>query len=285
MKQLTLLSLTAIILFFAFSSCQKVNDYVLRHPTTHDPLCKITSIGIKGFYGNTDSYIVYYNSKDNPDSLIDNNPVGDIGNSRYFFRYDNLDRLSGFMWAETISSGMPWFAIEWHKYIYAQPDYIVDTTMTYVGDVRLPAPSAENAAYYTITAYTLDGQGRIVKQWSIKEPNDPPHAPVLTNTYTYNSQGNKVLSDPSLTYDSKANVYRTNKVWQFLYNDYSLNNVIKADGTFTPSYNEFGLPLSLPNLNSNGIRLFGLYNTDVIAAISYACTISDGLEDSQDGDN
>ncbi|MBN9383438.1 MAG: hypothetical protein J0H74_21960 [Chitinophagaceae bacterium] len=273
MKKLTkLLPLAACISFFALPSCQKITDYIHDHPNAHDSLCRVTSIGIKGFYGNSDAYIVYYNAKGDPDSLIDNNPVGEIGNSRYFFRYDNSARLSDFMWAETISSGMPWFAIEWHKYIYVQPDYIIDTTMTYVGDVRLPAPPATGAAYYTITAFTLDGQNRIIKQWSIKDPNDPPHAPVLTKTFAYDIRGNQVLSDPGLTYDNRANVYRTNRVWQFLYNDYSINNVIKADGSYAPSYNEFGLPLNLPNLNSHGIRLFGLYNTDSTANISYACS-------------
>lgn len=276
MKKLTrLLSLATFILFFALPSCQKINDYIHDHPDAHDSLCRVTSISIKGFYGNSDAYIVYYNAKGDPDSLIDNNPVGEIGNSRYFFRYDNLDRLSDFMWAETISSGMPWFAIVWHKYIHVRPDYIVDTTMTYVGDVRLPAPPAANAAYYTITAFTLDIFGRIVKKWSIQEANEPPHAPVLTSTFAYDFRGNQVRSDPGLTYDDKVNVYRTNRVWQFLYNDYSLNNVLKADGSLAPSYNEFGLPLSLPNLNnSHNIQLFGLYNTDSTANISYACAMS-----------
>ena len=277
MKKITLcLSLAAFIAFFALPSCQKINDYVLHHPNAHDSLCRVTQIGIKGFYGNSDEYIVYYNAKGNPDSLIDNNPVGEIGNSRYFFKYDNSDRLSDFMWAETIESGMPWFAIIWHKYVYVSSNYIVDTTLTCAGDVRNPAPAAADAAYYTIKAFTLDGQDRIIKQWSIQEPNEPPHAPVLENTFTYDATGNKVLSDPGLTYDNKVNVYRTNKVWQFLYNDYSLNNVIKADGTFTPSYNEFGLPLTLPNLAGNNIRLFDLYNTDSTASISYACAAPKG---------
>jgi hypothetical protein len=277
MKNFTkLLSLAAFIACFALPSCQKINDFVLHHPDAHDSLCRVTKIGIKGFYGNPDEYLVYYNAKGNPDSMIDNNPVGDIGNSRYFFRYDNHDRLSDFMWAETIVSGMPWFAIVWHKYIYVQPDYIVDTTLTYAGDVRDPAPAAVDAAYYTIKAFTLDGHDRIVKQWSIQEPNEPPHAPVLEKTFTYDAGGNKVLSVAGLAYDNRVNVYRTNKVWQFLYNDYSLNNVIKADGSFTPSYNDFGLPLSLPNLSSYDIRLFDLYNTDNRADISYACAMLKG---------
>jgi len=277
MKKLTkLLSLTALIALFTLPSCQKIYDYVQHHPDAHDTLCHVTSIGIKGFYGNSDQYIVYYNAQGNPDSLIDNNPVGTIGNSRYFFKYDNLNKLSDFMWAETIASGLPWFAIVWHKYVYVQSDYIVDTTLTYAGDVRQPAPAAADAAYYTITAFTLDGHGRIIKQWSIQEANEPPHAPVLTNTFAYNPMGNKVLSDPSLTYDNKVNIYRTNKVWQFLYNDYSLNNVIRADSSFMPSYNDHGLPLSLPNLTGNNIRLFGLYNTDTTATISYACSMPQG---------
>jgi len=271
-----LFSLAVLIALFTTPSCRKIVDYVKEHPGIQDSLCRVTKIGIKGFYGNPDEYIVYYNAKGNPDSLIDNNPVGTIGNSRYFFKYDNTDRLSDFMWAETIVSGMPWFAIIWHKYIYVQPDYIVDTTLTYAGDVRQPAPAAADAAYYTITAFTLDGYGRIIKQWSIQEPNEPPHAPVLTQTFTYDNRGNKVLSDPALAYDNKVNVYLTNKVWRFLYNDYSINNVIKAGSSPVPSYNVFGLPLRLPNLTDNNIRLFGLYNTDSTVDISYACPVSKG---------
>jgi len=271
-----ILSLTVLIALFILPSCRKIVDYVKEHPNATDSFCRITKIGIKGFYGNPDEYLVYYNAKGNPDSLIDNNPVGTIGNSRFFFKYDHIDRLSDFMWAETIASGMPWFAIVWHKYIYVQPDYIVDTTLTYAGDVREPAPAAADAAYYSITAYTLDGLGRIIKQWSIQEPNEPPHAPVLTQTFTYGLTGNKVLSDPALTYDNKVNVYRTNRVWEFLYNDYSINNVIRADSSQNPTYNEFGLPLSLPNLTSNNIRLFELYNTDNIYTISYGCAAPSG---------
>jgi hypothetical protein len=276
MKNCTLFALAALTMLFVLPSCHKITDFIQQHPGAHDSLCRVTQIGIKGYYNNPDEYIVYYNAKGDPDSLLDNNPVGDIGNSRYFFHYDGQYRLSDYMWAETIASGLPYYAIIWHKFIYVRPDYIVDTTLVYAGDVRKPAPSAADAAYYTIKAFGLDGSERIVQLWSIQEPNEPPHTPVLEKTFTYDANGNQVLSIPGLSYDNGVNVYRTNKVWQFLFSDYSRNNLIKTDSSLTMSYNSFGLPQRLPNLDSYGIRLFDILNTNPTTDISYACALPKG---------
>jgi hypothetical protein len=47
--------------------------------------------------------------------------------------------------------------------------------------------------------------------------------------------------------------------------------VLPADHSYTPVYNEFGLPLNIPNLLPFYVQHFNLDNTDTHIDISYAC--------------
>jgi len=47
--------------------------------------------------------------------------------------------------------------VAWHKYVYARPDYVIDTAMYYeTGYVYGPSPIAKDAFEYYIKAYSLD---------------------------------------------------------------------------------------------------------------------------------
>jgi hypothetical protein len=260
------------------SSCKKAYDYIEDHPNTYPP-CRITNYRMIWSNGFQYNFVVTYNQQGNPVTMMDSDRVNAVGNDQYF-RYDKLNRLSDYMIAYAPNLG----AIEWHKYVYPRPDYIIDTVMFYqTGLVTGPSPTASITNEYRISAYTLDRFDRIEKVWSI--PNDSPHTPSLQSTIVYDANGNLPLPGSYgefsiLGYDDKVNMFRTNKVWQFVYQDYSANNIIVPDDSSSLRYNALGLPLILNNLSPYQIYPFDEYNpggTEVI--VNYACSLPKGPVD------
>jgi hypothetical protein len=258
------------------SSCKKAYDYIKDHPNAYPP-CRITNYRMIFSDGSQNDFVFTYNQEGNPISIMDSIRVN-VPTTDQYFRYDRLNRLSDYMIAYVPELG----AIEWHKYVYPRPDYIIDTVMFYnTGLVTEPSPIAGNTTEYRISAYTLDHFDRIIKIWSI--PNDSPHTPSLQSTIVYDANGNLPLpfeppgEFPSLGYDDKVNMFRTNKVWQFVYQDYSANNIIVQDSSSSLRYNTFGLPLNLINLTVYNIYPFEEYNRggpEVI--VDYACSFPKG---------
>ena len=262
------------------SSCKKAYDYIEDHPNTYPP-CRITNYRMIFSDGSQNDFVVTYNQQGNPISLKDSIRAN-VATTDQYFRYDKLNRLSDYMICYVPAVG----AIEWHKYVYPRPDYIIDTVMFYdTGLVTEPSPIAANTTEYRISAYTLDHFDRIAKVWSI--PNDSPHTPSLQSTIVYDANGNLPLPFappgefvPSLGYDNKVNMFRTNKVWQFVYQDYSANNIIVQDSSSSLRYNDFGLPLNLIDLTVYLIFPFQEYNPGGPEAIvDYACSFPKGPVD------
>lgn len=260
----------AALLTLLLSSCKKVIDYIEQHPDAYIPPCRITNYRV--FVGSAllANYVVSYDTKGNPITMLDSDRVHAVGNDHYF-RYDKFSRLSDYMQAYAPATG----AIAWHKYAYPRPNYVIDTAMFYeTGDVRGPSPIAKNTYEYYIYAYTLDQLGRIVKIWDI--PNDSPNIPSLQNTVVYDANGNLPVSLPILSYDNKVNPYRTSKIWQFVFQDYSRNNLESTIDNFSPQYNVFGLPLILDNLEMWNFYSFDEVNLGSEATIDYACDLPEG---------
>jgi len=255
-----------IILFTSTISCRKLIDYIRDHPGAHDSLCQVTVLK----FNKENKYFISYNDKGNPITMKDANRS--LAAFDRYFRYDRFNRLSDFLVAYPGS----FVADIWHKYGYPRPGYVTDTVMFYDSqNVNGPSPLAMNSYQYDISGYTLDAHERIVKIWSI--PNDPPHIPVLYKEVHYDANGNLSLSSPDLSYDDKVNPYRTNKVWQFLFQDYSRNNIVKNDHLFFTTYNSFGLPLAIRNLQSYNIYVFGVDNIEAAQMdITYACSAPGG---------
>ena len=276
MKKFTLFTLTIFIVLCTQSSCRKVYDYIRDHPDGHDSLCRITQIKAVDFYGFNDTFNITYNRKWDPVSMLSTSTYFTGSNIEQYFRYDSRGRLSDYFYTYIKAEG----ALLWHKYGYPRDNFVTDTLMEYTGTIHGPTPIAgqgENI-YYSIIGYTLDAHGRIVKGWFI--PNDPDQPLQLAGTTTYDANGNKVLSIPELTYDNKVNAYRTSKVWQFVYQDYSRNNVVRNDGLFTPLYNSFGLPLNIRNLSTYYLYLpFEIQNSAPQLDMTYACTAPKGPVD------
>ncbi|MBS1605676.1 MAG: hypothetical protein JST42_23630 [Bacteroidetes bacterium] len=269
MTKINFFGLAACLALCLLSSCKKVYDYIQEHPDAYSPPCRITNFRVVSVAGREANYVFTYNRKGNPISMMDSNRITPAGYDQYF-RYDKQERLSDFMLAYAGNFG----AVAWHKYFYLRPDYIIDTVMFYdTGDVREPSPIAKNTNQYRISAYTLDNFDRIIKIWSI--PNDLPNTPSLQSVIVYDANGNAPLPGAGLSYDKKVNLYRTNKVWQFVYMNYSRNNLVSTDGNYFPRYNDFGLPLN--PLNQRWFNYpFNQYNAAPEANADYSCAISKG---------
>ena len=261
-----------LIMLFTLSSCRKFVDYFHDHPDAHDTLCRITRIACSGYSGYPDTFNVTYNAKGNPISLLEQNPGTRTDDIDQYFRYDRYDRLTDYLYTFTGSHGV----LVWHKYGYPRKNFVTDTTIGYTGLTDGPAPIADSNS--RVIGYTLDANGKIIKTWAVL-----PHLPPQDGSdVVYDANGNLPVPFPDVTqysYDDKVNVYRTNKIWQFVYNDYSRNNMILDDHFFFPTYNEFGLPLSIRNLETpyaTSHALFNLVYTSPSIDIEYACTVPHG---------
>ena len=270
-----------IVVFITLSSlpsCRKVSDYIHGHPDAHDSLCRIIKMSVSTYYS-ANLYTFSYNKSGDPISILDTNRIGTNGNDDQYFRYDRSGRLTDHV---LTFIGETDNVIAWHKYGYPRNNFITDTAIYYFGEVTKPAPNAANAPNgYSIFGYTLDVHGRIIQYWSL--PKDPHQTPPPPENVTYDANGNLTSSNPERYYDDKVNVYRTNKVWQFVYGDYSRNNLLPRSPSNPvyprvpdPVYNDFGLPLLIPNSFERTMGLFGMNNIAPVIELTYACRISQG---------
>ena len=281
MSKITLPVLAALLILAALPSCRKVYDFIRDHPDAHENFCRVSKLTIRGALGDPDLFIFSYNAKGNPISIVDSVPPGSNGNVDQYFRYDGLDRLTDFI-TTFIGSNV---AIIWHKYAYPGQGFITDTVLEYTGRSDGPAPIAGASSSFLlfIHGYSLDARGRISKYWTLSE--NPHQPPVFDGDAIYDAGGNLPLPHAGLYYDDKVNVYRTNKIWQFVYQDYSRNNILPSDpGTPYPPlplpvYNDFGLPVLLPNSLERNRTLFFLNNTNPTMVITYACSMPKGSVD------
>jgi len=282
-----LLLFPAIIILFTTTSCRKVFDFIRDHPDAHDSLCRVTNINLNDAYNVPIVADISYNSKGNPITIFVHFPgyppstLGFIASVNRWFKYDKYDRLLySFINFPSGGGGPPpdpniTYGLGFHKYAYPRPNFITDSLIFYPSDTTYP-PIYDSVNGTSITGYTLDARGRISKVWNLSR--DPHQPPQLIQEMVYDANGNLPLPDSSLSYDDKVNPYRTNKIWQFVFNDYSRNNMVKIDYFYFTQYNSFGLPLNLRNLQDYPYYhyLFGLYNTAADMTFTYACSAPKG---------
>jgi hypothetical protein len=278
MPRSTLLPLAVLLAvlttLFTMSSCRKVYDYVREHPDAHDTLCRISTLNFGGLLMG-----VAYNAKGNPLSLTELNPGKPTPIEELYFRYDRFDRLTDFMY--TYAGGPGWDSTHpgdpllWHKYAYPHPGIISDTLIEYLtGPLNGPSPIAPSGA--GISLYKFDAAGKMIATAGTSNlPGQP--APVFA-PIAYDARGNRDLSIyTNIVYDNAVNIYRTNKVWQLVFGDYSGNNPILTSSPPTP-VNTFGLPTTLPYILSTApIPQFDIYFPYVSSYnITYACSAPKG---------
>ena len=265
MKVKTLIIVAFANFLFAISSCKKVYDYVEQHPTATSDACRIAQFVLS--VSNVKlNYNVSYDKKGNMLSIVAEEGAPLYMNFDKYYRYDKHNQLTDYILAY---HGYP-IAIQWHSYQYAH-NKIFDSLYANNGNIAGPTPPvnapSDKKFFYE---FTTDKDGRIVGYKSSLNQ---------VGTWQYNDEGN-LMGDPLLSYDKKINPYRTNKVWQQIFCDYSANNPI---GYWAPpaysypkivSYNSYGLPtkyIAQDGFRYSGGRFgFGLDSLE----IKYDCDIS-----------
>jgi len=254
----------ALLSFFLFTNCNKVFDYLKNHPGEKARLCQVKKLKLSGQPIQPEVNIVY-NSEGNPLHMLVSNVPQFYPASEYHFRYDNYNRLTDYFFNYYGNIGV----LTWDRYSYPNKYTVIDSGWAYTGLITDAVPPHDPAKLNRLIIYSLDAAGRIIK--TTQPSGDPNYPPFITN-FTYDSRGNLVR--PGVTYDNKVNAYQTNKVWMFIFNDYSVNNPFSqlyspATVTIT-SYNEAGLPLQLNNSGSYAqVYLFNYSFTNM--EIVYDC--------------
>ena len=252
---------------FALPSCRKAYNYIHDHPDAHDTLCRVDQLDFSGFVIN-----ISYNAKGNPVNMLFANPNIPASNIEQHFRYDRHDRLTDYYWNFVNNIGV----LIWHKYAYPRQGIVTDTQLVYTGYVNDPVSPIATPENSRIFMYKLDAEGKMIGRTELSD--DLPQPPPVFEEITYDARGNLVYPYHDIQYDDHVNVYRTNKVWQFVYQDYSRNNPYPA-GSGYASVNDFGLPLTLPPVSEIYYYPFGyylnVYGTNG-AKVTYACTVPRG---------
>jgi hypothetical protein len=220
-----LLFVPIALALFSLSACNKFKDlWDDHHGDDKDPRSyNITKWEVDGLTG-----IFTYDNHDNPLRVTFNETF--TGLTNWTLQYDSQHRL------KVVYQHYGDDLVQFHTrttYEYDSNNRIVRDTVVYYH----PDPAS---MHFVNTEYTYDAQGRMNHETIISGGN------VLVEfDYTYDANGNLVR--PNTAYDTKANVNLTNKIWQFLNRDYSINNPFPAVSyTSAKLPKQFNAPLSNP---------------------------------------
>lgn len=218
------IALSIVAIFFMFVSCTKFNlaDYK-KNPGIDLRFCNIkTWIDQHGDELRTN--IFTYNENENPLSVTSN--LSGTGSGHHFFEYDANQRLI--------------------KYEY---EFVFTRFYHYEGDNRLAtgAQVMDGFGRELLETYTYDDRKRIIKSVLelVSTPFIDDEYPTETKEYVYmNDDLNSLLvngesQNPDVVYSKNASIYMTNKVWQFVNQNYSKHSIVNVD-----SINRMGLPLT-----------------------------------------
>lgn len=228
----------AMTVLVAISSCKKRGDFEVP--------CKIASF--VDTEGRTATFS--YNVWGDPTSItIDNTTTG---KPNLYFKYDNQKRL-----ISTLGTYEGLAHDHLIKYKYGSNNFIVSDTLFVSGYGENPYDGS-NYYMYILRSYTYDAQGRVIRMDN--KAVSGPYINEYSNTWSYDGQGNRVNGQ---TYDNKASFLRTNLVFAFINQNYSMNNPSTAS-----AYNSKKLPtaFSLPS-NGNGAHFLN----HQIVSINYTC--------------
>ncbi len=166
----------------------------------------------------------------------------DRGN--YFFTYDGKGKLIQFLAAYEND-----FFETARIYTYDSKNRIIADTFYGFGrkDDILNAPGKG------YSNFIYDNLNRIVIE---KRVLLRPNYVETERTYSYDEAGNLIL--PGVAYDNKLSIYKSNKIWMFVFKNYSVNNPVGATG-----YNSCQLPTGFTD-GSNISPIFGIYTNDIV---------------------
>jgi hypothetical protein len=236
----SLLAAASAFALLLFASCSK---HGLIPPGNTIDYCHITTITDTDYTNRIDSLTFYYNPDGSPSHIVASNPGDNSPN--YVFRYDSQGRLLDYIAAYANGA-----AISWIRYYYDEATRTVtDTGYTLATQYLIWPPTYFGDATSEVKHY--DELGRIIsyEQFVFENVNGVDSSVLFySRTYTYNREGNVEGGQ----YDNKINLHRTNRVWQFIDNDYNNNNVLPVH-----QYNAYGLPSEIP-INPSNTFLFSL---------------------------
>lgn len=228
MNKITLFQRIALIIFLINSGCQKLEDYAIRQGRGNAAykICTIRSITVDDAYfpGDITHYTFAYDKWGNPVSII-TDQVG-TGNPNVFFYYDASHRLSQMLRAYDNNAYETWT-----KYTSKGNQVIFDTTYIF-GDLINGKPLPVQGTYRT-TEYSYDKENRISKTISKEFEADTMAFSTISNYY-YDRNGDLAGGG----FDTALSLLRTNDIWMFIEQNYSVNNRFNAI-----TYNEHLLPL------------------------------------------
>lgn len=224
----------AFLLLLANSCTKPPKDFDPRDGNNVYKGCRVKKITFnKGPEAEPGIVDFTYNSKGNPVSVIKTDVS--TGNPNYLFKYDNKGRLIELIGAYRSFNTNGSFE-QVHRYTSdAHGRIIGDTIYTFglYGDIY-------NAAGKAYSTFTYDNLNRMVKE---TRTTIRPGNFITTFEYTYDEAGNRII--PGTTYDSKLlSINKTNKIWMFVFQNYSLNSPAGATG-----YNSCHLPTGYPEMS------------------------------------
>lgn len=229
-----------LVVSILFAGCQKIYDYVHSpmNGNTEYKSCSIKQIIAYPSHFSEIHHLFVYNKFGNPERVI-NDQVG-TGSPNMWFKYDKWNRL-----VQLIRPYDNNYYETWNKYGYNAKHQIVRDTQYEFGPFVDSIPSIDsrvtNRRRYTVYEYDAFNRMSMRRDSFIVSGN----IVIRQKFFTYNSKGN--LIGENLVYDNKVSILRTNKIWMFLAQDYSVNNpVIDAE------YNRNRLPVSFTGNESLG---------------------------------
>ena len=253
MKKQFFVIMSCAITTALLSSCQKdINakkdpaDIVSTPLPGQSTYCRIESIWAKDYFGEDQFHLVLYDEFENPVAIT--TPAVGSGSPYRIFKYDQWHRLREYLGIYAYNNYQ-----FWHLYGYDLNGRIGVDTMYVLGNFATGYND-----HFQISQIEYDSQNRISKIHSVfSNPNIN-----IEESFEYDAAGN--LLRPGVTYDSKANVYRTNDIWMFISKDFSVNNPFIAD-----EYNSSGYPTKI-----NQSLSFSFLQTEISfknLQVSYGC--------------
>jgi hypothetical protein len=267
------LLVAATLASFIFPACTKERQLLEQDPDEIGKFCQIDTFN----FGSPPAYDgqvkISYNSAGNPVSMLPviYDPNGGEEFDDIYFRYDKYDRLVDFFYVFPDPESYTVFPLGlidlWHRFTYPAPGIVVDSFYNYDGPgipmVANPPPGGN----LSVTRYEFDEKGRIFKTWYSSSDS----------SYTiYDRRGN--VESSGITYDDKVNPYRTNRIWQLITRNYSMNNPIfpatpyASASTGITAFDKWGLPLQYTTAEGHQyLDLFIYFNFFSNLGIRYSC--------------
>jgi hypothetical protein len=273
------LAIAAAITLLILPSCRKERLLLEEDPNAIGQFCRIDTFNFGQPQPYYEQVMISYNHAGNPVTMVSSNPsVGELFDN-VFFRYDKSDRLVDWFYVfpqtvfQVAAIGL------WHRFSYPGPRTIVDSFFNYDGPGIPPVANPPTTwVTLTVSRYELDEKGRTMKTYI--QYIAGPVASFNDTTYTnYDDRGNVVI--PGITYDHTLNPYRTNKIWQLIFQDYSMNNPIYPANidlgatTDITAFNKFRLPVSYAYNETNRFPVLFDYEFSYLE-IGYNCDQSPG---------